>query len=52
MFWNTLSNIWEEKNRFLTSEHHAIWENTDGSLLDITPTGGEKNICFLTDATA
>jgi hypothetical protein len=42
--------VWSWPGVFIEAEHHAIWCQLDGALLDITPTPhGEKRILFVQD---
>lgn len=42
--------IWQWANRMIEAEAHAVWENVNGELLDITPhERGENYILFLQD---
>lgn len=42
--------VWQWVNILIETEAHAIWENSDGKLIDITPhDNNEKNILFLRD---
>jgi len=42
--------IWEWPHIIIEAEFHAVWVNSDGKLIDITPKpDGEKKILFLPD---
>lgn len=44
--------IWQLANVYIEAEAHAVWQNNDMSLIDITPhDDGEKQIVFLQDPT-
>ena len=44
-------SIWEWPNTLLTAEFHSVWEDTAGSLFDITPKPQhETRIVFVADA--
>src|ERR1700761_7847752 len=41
--------IWEGPNVLLTAEFHSVWQDTAGTLIDITPKpDGEETIVFVT----
>lgn len=43
--------VWQWANMVITTEAHAVWQNQEGELIDITPHNlGEKEILFLPDA--
>ncbi len=45
--------IWERAGAFIECEHHAIWKDEHGNLIDITPhADGEAQILFLRDDSA
>ncbi len=42
--------IWSWPNVYMEAEHHAVWKNTTGKLLDVTPKAhSEKIVLFLPD---
>lgn len=42
--------VWQWANMVITTEAHAVWENAEGKLIDITPHNlEEKEILFLPD---
>ncbi|MBO9726693.1 MAG: hypothetical protein J7530_20170 [Novosphingobium sp.] len=42
--------IWEKPGAWLEAEHHAIWEQQDGTWRDVTPTvDGEPRLVFVPD---
>ena len=42
--------IWQWANILIEAEAHAIWQNPEGNLIDVTPHDlGEREILFLTD---
>lgn len=44
--------IWEMPNVLLEAEFHAVWEDSEGQLIDITPQpDGEETVLFLPDTT-
>lgn len=45
-------SIWQWANILVEAEAHAVWENPEGKLIDITPhDNGEAEILFLRDET-
>ena len=42
--------IWQRANILINFEAHAVWETTEGELIDITPHDQEVEILFLPDA--
>ncbi len=43
-------NIWIWTNILIEAEAHAVWKNTNGEYIDVTPhSDGEKQILFLPD---
>lgn len=45
--------IWLHPGVFIDAEHHGVWEDDQGDLIDVTPKeDGEKEILFLRDDTA
>lgn len=45
--------IWIHPGVLIEAEHHAVWENPDGQLIDITvKADGEREIVFVPDANA
>lgn len=45
--------IWHLPNAYFEAEHHAVWEDPDGRLLDVSPQyKGYAEILFLRDDTA
>jgi hypothetical protein len=45
--------IWEWPNVYIEAEHHAVWRDTSGKLIDITPAqGGDVKRLFVPDPTA
>lgn len=45
--------IWEKPGVWLEAEHHAIWEQHDGTWRDVTPTiDGETRLVFVPDDNA
>ena len=41
--------IWQRANILIEFEAHAVWQNSDGDLIDITPHDREGQILFLPD---
>ncbi|WP_447763339.1 hypothetical protein [Sphingopyxis panaciterrae] len=45
--------IWHRPNLYFEAEHHAVWRNDLGNLIDVSPQlGGRKRMLFLADAAA
>lgn len=45
-------NIWLWPRVFVEAEHHAVWDDGNGRLIDVTPhRGGERTILFHPDPT-
>lgn len=45
--------IWLHPDVYIEAEHHGVWEDDEGNLIDITPKpDGEKEILFLRDDNA
>lgn len=45
--------IWYHPGVFIEAEHHAVWEDADGTLFDFTaPPSGETRVLFVRDDTA
>ena len=42
--------IWQRANIMIDFEAHAVWQTTEGELIDITPHDQEDQILFLPDA--
>lgn len=45
--------IWHMPGLYFEAEHHAVWRNTLGNLIDVSPQlGGRKRLLFLPDDSA
>lgn len=44
--------IWQREGAFVEAEHHAVVEQPDGTLIDVTPHDGESHILFVADPNA
>ncbi|MBP8231577.1 MAG: hypothetical protein KAY22_04665 [Rhizorhabdus sp.] len=45
--------IWHMPGLYFEAEHHAVWRNRLGNLIDVSPQmGGRKRLLFLPDAAA
>lgn len=45
--------IWHMPGLYFEAEHHAVWRNTLGNLIDVSPQmGGRKRLLFLSDKSA
>lgn len=45
--------IWHMPGLYFEAEHHAVWRNKLGNLIDVSPQmGGRKRLLFLSDANA
>lgn len=45
--------IWHMPGLYFEAEHHAVWRNKPGNLIDVSPQmGGRKRLLFLSDESA